>query len=163
MISTASAKTLIAYFSCSGNTAKLAKTAATALGADLFEIVPEQKYTDADLNWRDANSRSSKEHADATSRPKFVKKADLAAYDTVVLAFPIWWYVAPRIIYSFVEAHDLSGKTVIPIATSGGSGMGQSGPELQKIASKTAVFKEGKVFSPSATADEIKAFFAGLK
>ena len=121
-------KTLVAYFSASGQTAKLAKTLAGVTGGDLFEIAPETAYTAADLDWMDKKSRSTIEMKDPKSRPAIAGKvADMAQYDTVFVGFPIWWYQAPRIIETFLESYDFSGKTVIPFATSGGSGMGRRG------------------------------------
>ena len=125
-------RTLVAYFSASGDTAKLAKTVAEVTGGDLFEIVPEVRYTSADLNWNDKHSRRSVEMNDAGSRPAIAGEvADMAQYDTVFVGFPIWWYQAPRIIESFLESYDFSGKTVIPFATSGGSGMGRTAEILR--------------------------------
>lgn len=120
-------KTLVAYFSASGQTAKLAKTLAGVTGGDLFEIAPETAYTAADLDWMDKKSRSTIEMKNPKSRPAIAGKvADMAQYDTVFVGFPIWWYQAPRIIQTFLESADFSGKTVIPFATSGGSGMGRT-------------------------------------
>ena len=113
-------KILVAYFSASGETAKLAKTIAGVVDGDLFEIVPEVPYTAADLDWMDKGSRSTAEMNDDNSRPAIVSKlADMAQYDTVFVGFPIWWYQAPRIIETFLESYDFAGKTVIPFATSG--------------------------------------------
>ena len=117
-------KILVAYFSASGETARLAKTLAGVTGGDLFEIRPQTAYTAADLDWNNAKSRSSVEMNDPKSRPAMAETPWLAGYDTVFVGFPIWWYQAPRIIETFLESYDFSGKTVIPFATSGGSGMG---------------------------------------
>ena len=120
-------KILVAYFSAGGATARLAKTVAEVTGGDLFEIAPETAYTAADLDWTDKHSRSTMEMNDAKSRPTIAGRvADMAQYDTVFVGFPIWWYQAPRIIETFLESYDLAGKTVIPFATSGGSGMGKT-------------------------------------
>ena len=120
-------RTLVAYFSASGETAALAKTVAEVIGGDLFEIRPETPYTAADLDWQDSHSRSTLEMKDEKSRPAIAGRvADMAQYDTVFVGFPIWWYQAPRIIEVFLESYDFSGKTVIPFATSGGSGMGKT-------------------------------------
>lgn len=125
-------KTLVAYFSASGVTAKAAKILAPALGADLYEIRPEIPYTKAGLNWTDKNSRSSVEMKDPASRPAIARHdANIQDYDTVFVGFPIWWYVAPTIINTFLESYDFSGKTVVPFATSGGSGMGRTNEKLQ--------------------------------
>ena len=116
-------KTLIAYFSASGVTARLAKTLESATGGDLYEIKPVTPYTGADLNWNDKQSRSSVEMKDRTARPAVaVPVENMAQYDYVFVGFPIWWYEAPRIVQTFLESYDFSGKTVIPFATSGGSG-----------------------------------------
>lgn len=138
-------KTLVAYFSASGQTAKLAKTLADVTGGDLFEIAPETAYTAADLDWMDKKSRSTIEMKDPESRPAIAGKvADMAQYDTVFVGFPIWWYQAPRIIETFLESYDFSGKTVIPFATSGGSGMGRTVDELRKLC-PNANWKAGKM------------------
>ena len=119
--------TLVAYFSASGVTAGKAKELAEALGADLFEIKPLVPYTKADLDWMNRDSRSSVEMRDKASRPEIAGTCpDMGKYDTVFLGFPIWWYIAPTIVNTFLEAHDMAGKTVIPFATSGGSGMGRT-------------------------------------
>ena len=118
---------LVAYFSATGTTARAARELAEAIGADLLEIEPEEPYTAADLDWNDKNSRSSREMADETSRPAIAgRTADMGRYDTVFLGFPIWWYVEPRIVDTFLEAYDFSGKIMIPFATSGGSGIGRA-------------------------------------
>ena len=127
-------KTLVAYFSASGQTAKLAKTLAGVTGGDLFEIAPETAYTAADLDWMDKKSRSTIEMKDPKSRPAIAGKvADMAQYDTVFVGFPIWWYQAPRIIETFLESYDFSGKTVIPFATSGGSGVENAAAHLKEL------------------------------
>ena len=123
-------KILVAFFSASGETARLAKTLAGVTGGDLFEIRPQTAYTAADLDWNNAKSRSSVEMNDPKSRPAMAETPRLAGYDTVFVGFPIWWYQAPRIIQTFLESADFSGKTVIPFATSGGSGMGKTVDEL---------------------------------
>ena len=126
-------KALVAYFSASGVTAQLARTLTETVDGDLFEIVPAQPYTAADLNWTDKKSRSTIEMKDAKSRPAIAETVrDMQRYDVVFVGFPIWWYEAPRIVQSFLEAYDLSGKTIVPFATSGGSGMGKSASILQK-------------------------------
>lgn len=121
------AKKLVAYFSATGTTKKVAQKLAETAEADLFEIVPEIPYTAADLNWNDKASRSSKEMRDRSSRPKIASRIeDIDAYDTVFVGFPIWWYVAPTIVNTFLEQYDFTGKKVVPFATSGGSGMGET-------------------------------------
>ena len=118
-------KSLVTYFSASGVTKKVAEKLAEAAGADLFEIKPEVAYTEADLNWMDKKSRSSIEMNDKSFRPAIAEKCNnMADYDVVYIGFPIWWYVAPTIINTFLESYDFSGKTIVLFATSGGSGFG---------------------------------------
>ena len=127
------AKSLVAYFSASGVTAGLAKKLAEAAGADLFEITPEISYSEADLNWHDKNSRSSVEMRDSSSRPTIKGTVqNIADYDTVWIGFPVWWYTAPTIVNTFIEAHDLSGKTLNVFATSGGSKVEPCAADLKK-------------------------------
>lgn len=127
-------KKLVAYFSASGTTRAVAERLAKAVGADMFEISPAVPYTSADLRWTDSSSRSSLEMNDAASRPEISSKLpNMSDYDTVFLGFPIWWYTAPRIIETFVESYDLSGKTVVPFATSGSSGLGNTAQSLKKL------------------------------
>lgn len=121
-------KALVAFFSASGVTKKLSEKLAKVIGADLFEIVPKTPYTKADLNWMDKKSRSSVEMNDRSALPAIASKVeDMAQYDVVFIGFPIWWYREPSIIDTFAEAYDFGGKTIIPFATSGGSGLGESG------------------------------------
>ena len=128
-------KTLVAYFSATGTTMEAATRLAKAAGADLHEIVPETRYTPADLNWRDKNSRSSVEMANKSSRPAIANRVEnIAQYDTVFVGFPIWGYIAPTIINTFLEQYDLSGKTIVPFFTSGGSGAGETLKHLQPSA-----------------------------
>ena len=148
-------KALVAYFSASGVTAKLAKTLAAAADAALYEIKPETPYTAADLNWNNSRSRSTIEMKDENARPPIAAPAaDVAAYDTVFVGFPIWWYEAPRIIETFLESYDLAGKTVVPFATSGGSGMGKTAEILKKSCPGAKVLS-GKRFSASASQAEL--------
>ncbi len=140
-------KKLVAYFSASGTTKRAAEHLAKAEGADLFEIKPAVPYTSADLNWMDKKSRSSVEMSDPSSRPKIAGKlANMAEYDMVFIGFPIWWYVAPRIIDTFVESYDFSGKILVPFATSGGSGMGKTVDELKKLC-PNADWKAGRMLN----------------
>ena len=149
-------KTLVAYFSASGVTAGVADKLAKSIGADLFEIKPEQIYTDADLDWRNKQSRSSVEMNDRASRPAIASKVEnIAQYDVVFVGFPIWWYREPSIIDTFMEAYDFSGKTVVPFATSGSSGIGPSGENMQKLAPKAKVL-EGKRFPSGVSAEDLK-------
>ena len=155
-------KTLVAFFSASGVTAGLAKNLAEAAGADLYEIKPAVPYTNADLNWQDKNSRSSVEMNDKSFRPAIADtNANIADYDTIFIGFPIWWYVAPTIINTFLEAYDFSGKTIILFATSGGSGLGNSANELKTSVSDTAVIK-GKRFAANTSVSELKKWVDSL-
>ena len=151
-------KALVAYFSASGVTQRLAKTVAEAAGADLFEIEPVQKYTSEDLDWTDKKSRSTLEKNDPSSRPAIAEHVDhMDQYDTVFVGFPIWWYVAPTIINTFLEQYDLTGKKVIPFATSGSSGMGNTNAELRGSC-PGALLCEGQRFASSIGADALKAW-----
>jgi len=157
-------KALVAYFSATGTTKGVAERLAGAIGADIVEIKPAKPYTAADLNWHDKQSRSSVEMADRASRPAIADTtADLANYDVVFVGFPIWWYREPSIIDTFVEqnAAALAGKTIVPFATSGGSGMGDSTANLQKLAPNAKVV-EGKRFRASVSADDLKKWAAGF-
>ena len=160
LMASASAKTAFVYFSATGTTEKIAKNAATAMGADIFEIQPVHKYTSADLNWNDKKSLSSIECNDPKSRPAIAIPIDISDYDTVVLCYPIWWAYAPKIVYTFVESQKWEGKKIITLCTSGGSGLGRSGSDLAKYA-KGATFKGGKDFT-RGKADEIKKYVEGL-
>ena len=153
---------LVAYFSASGVTAKLAEALSEAIGADLYAIEPEVPYTKADLNWMNQNSRSSVEMKDPASRPAIAGKCDnMDEYDTIFVGFPIWWYVAPTIINTFLESYDFAGKTIIPFATSGGSGMGKTNEKLQPSC-PGAKLVEGKVWKKNAKADELAAWAEDL-
>ena len=156
-------KRLVAYFSASGVTAKVAENLADAIGADVFEIQPEVPYTKADLNWMDKKSRSTIEMSDPTSRPAIAAKRDnMDEYDTIFVGFPIWWYVAPTIINTFLESYNLKGKTIIPFATSGGSGMGGTNKALAPSC-KGARLVEGKVFRSSTSTDTLREWVKTLK
>ena len=156
-------KKLVAYFSASGTTAKVAESLAEAIGADIFEIAPEVPYTPADLDWMDKKSRSTIEMQDPASRPAIAAKRDnMVDYDTIFLGFPIWWYVAPTIINTFLESHDLTGKTIVPFATSGGSGMGKTNEKLLPSC-PGAKLLEGKVFKSSTGKAELAKWVDGLK
>lgn len=149
-------KALVAYFSASGVTSKVAKNLASAIGADIFEIKPVQKYSKADLNWMDKRSRSSVEMNDRSSRPAIAERVNqMSDYDVVFIGFPIWWYREPSIIDTFMEVYDFSGKTIVPFATSGGSGLGDSAENMQTLA-KGAKVEEGKRFGRNASASELK-------
>ena len=149
-------KKLVAYFSASGVTESAAKTLAKTIGADLYEIKPEIPYSKADLDWRDKNSRSSVEMNNPDSRPKIAdKNANIGEYDTIFVGFPIWWYTAPTIIKTFLESYDFGGKTIVPFATSGGSGMGKTAEDLQKTVPLAKV-KSGKMLNGRLSADKLK-------
>ena len=150
-------KKLVAYFSASGVTKSTAETLAKEIGADLFEIEPKEAYTKADLDWTNSSSRSTVEMKNKSFRPEMVKKTlDLSEYDTIFVGFPIWWYVAPTIINTFGESYNFSGKTIVPFATSGGSGMGKTTEELTP-SFKGATVVEGKVVNRMSSA-ELKDF-----
>lgn len=139
-------KALAAYFSATGTTRRAAELLAKAAGADLYEIRPETPYTARDLNWHDSASRTSLESKDDGARPALADKtADIAGHDVIFLGFPIWWYTAPKIIRTFLESYDFSGKTVVLFATSGGSGLGRTRQELAPCC-PGVVLKDGKVF-----------------
>ena len=151
-------KTLVAYFSASGTTARAAKALAQAAGADLFEIKPAQPYTPADLDWMNKKSRSSVEMNDGSARPAIADRVqNMADYDTVFVGFPIWWYTAPRIVNSFLESYDFTGKTVIPFATSGGSGVEKSADDLKKKYPNLN-WKKGKLLGGRVTADTLRGW-----
>ena len=154
---------LVAYFSASGVTAKVAETLAEAIGADIYEIAPEVPYTKADLDWMDKQSRSTLEMNDPSSRPAINGKRDnLADYDTVFVGFPIWWYVAPTIINTFLESYDLTGKTIVPFATSGGSGMGKTNEKLLPSCAG-ATLLEGRIFKSNVSKAEMNVWASKVK
>lgn len=156
-------KKLVAYFSASGVTKKVAETLAKTAGADLFEIKPAVPYTNADLDWMDKNSRSSVEMNDLSFRPEVANKLDnMADYDTVFLGFPIWWYIAPTIINTFLESYDFANKKIILFATSGGSGLGQTAAKLKQSVDNSTVIKEGKMLNGRWTEDKLKNWLASL-
>ncbi len=149
-------KTLVAYFSASGVTARLAQKLAAVTDADLFEIVPETPYTAADLDWTNKASRSSVEMNDPTSRPAIASRAaELSRYDRIFVGFPIWWYTAPTIVNTFLEQYDLTGKTVVPFATSGMSPIGRSAADLRPSA-KGAQVLDGRRFSADVPDAELR-------
>ena len=146
-------KTLVAYFSASGTTKGVAQQLAEVAGADLHEIMPEQPYTDADLDWNDKQSRSSVEMQDKQSRPAIKDKLqNMQDYDVVYVGFPIWWYTCPTIINTFMEAYNFQGKTVIPFATSGGSSIKKACEDL-KAAYPNVDWKEGKLLNQASKAE----------
>lgn len=151
-------KKLVAYFSASGTTARVAKNLAAAAGADIYEIKPAVPYSRADLNWMDKQSRSSIEMRDKNSRPALADtNANIAAYDTIFIGFPIWWYIAPTIINTFLEAYDFSGKKIVLFATSGGSGFGKAVAGLQSSA-PGATIVEGALLNGRPNEAKLKAF-----
>ena len=152
-------KKLVAYFSASGVTAKVADMLADAVGADIYEIRPEVPYTKADLNWMDKKSRSTIEMNDKSIRPAIADKdAQIDQYDTIFLGFPIWWYVAPTIINTFLESHDFAGKKIILFATSGSSGFGKTVEELKVSVPASCEIIEGKLLNGKQTIPSIRAW-----
>lgn len=152
-------KTLVAYFSASGTTRKKAELIAESIKADIYEIAPARKYTSADLNWMNKDSRSSIEMSDKSFRPELAdKNADIASYDRIIIGFPIWWYVAPTIINSFLESYDFSGKKIILFATSGGSSFGNTVRELAPSA-PGAEIATSKIVNGRFTASDAKKIF----
>ncbi len=166
--STGSGTVAFVYFSATGTTERMAKNAAKEMGADIFEIQPVHKYTDADLNWHDKKSLSSIECNDTKSRPAIkavvststTTAFDISGYDNIIVCYPIWWAYAPKIVYTFIESQNWSGKKMITLCTSGGSGLGRSGTDLSKFA-KGVDFKGGKDFTRGSGAD-IKKYIEGL-
>ena len=155
-------KKLVVFFSASGTTKKVAEMIAEEAKADLFEIEPKVPYTKADLDWMNKKSRSSVEMSDKKYRPEIMKKElDMSSYDEILLGFPIWWYVAPTIINTFLESFDLSGKTIVPFATSGGSGMGKTNAGLAPSC-RGAKLLDGKVFKMNVTAEELANWVKSL-
>lgn len=149
-------KTLVAYFSASGVTAGAAKTVAKAASADLFEIKPQTLYTKGDLNWTDQKSRSSLEMNDKSARPAIADTVrDIDRYDTVLIGFPIWWYTAPRIIETFLESYDFSGKQIAIFATSGGSGLGNTEKDLQAACKSSVKWLKGRLLSGRVNEAEV--------
>ena len=154
---------LVAYFSASGVTAKVAEKLSEAIGADLYAIEPEVPYTKADLDWMDKKSLSTIEMNNPASRPAITGKRDnMNDYDTVFVGFPIWWYVAPTIINTFLESYDLTDKTIIPFATSGGSDMGKTNEKLLPSC-KGAKLLNGKVFKASVSGADLAKWAEGLE
>lgn len=157
-------KTLVVYYSASGNTERVAKAAAEAAGADLFEIVPVEPYTSDDLNWRNNDSRVSREHDDESLRDVELVSTEIEnwdSYDTVLIGYPIWWGIAAWPTDGFVKANDFTGKTVIPFCTAASSGIGQSGKLLADLAG-SGDWQEGQRFASGASDKEVAAWVAGL-
>lgn len=157
-------KTLVVYYSASGNTERVAKDIAEAAGADLFEIVPTEVYTSDDLDWTNPDSRVSREHDDESLRDvplTTTEVPDWDSYDTVFIGYPIWWGIAAWPVDTFVKNNDFTGKTVIPFATSSSSGMGQSGSLLADMAG-TGEWQEGQRFSSGVSSDDVQSWVNGL-
>lgn len=160
----AAGKTLVVYYSATNNTEAVAGYVAEAMGADLFELIPTQPYTDADLNWRDRESRVSREHDDESLRAVALENAvpdNWDAYDTVFVGYPIWWGIAAWPVNEFISANDFTGKTVIPFCTSTSSGLGESG-ELLAGAARTGNWLEGQRFQSRASQDEVASWVESL-
>ncbi len=154
---------LIAYFSATGTTKGVAEKIAAVTGGDLYEIVPEEPYTDADLNYNDKDSRSTKEQNDKSVRPAIGSDpVDMSVYDTVYIGFPIWWGEEPRILDTFAETYDFTGKNVIPFCTSGGSGIGRSGPNMEALAG-SGNWLDGKRLRADVSERDLSSWIEGLK
>ena len=160
---TAEGGVLVAYFSATGTTKGVAEKLAGVVGGDLYEIVPAEPYSDADLNWNDRESRSTREQNDKSVRPGIASETlDLSGYATIYVGYPIWWGEEPRILDTFMESYDFSGKTMIPFCTSGGSGIGSSGKNMERLTSG-ATWLDGSRFSGSVSEEELRAWADGLQ
>lgn len=156
-------KVLVAYFSATGTTKALAEYAADAVNGDLYEIVPQEPYTSADLDYGDRNSRSTKEMDDPSCRPAINGSvSDMSQYDIVFIGYPIWWGEAPRIVSTFMESYDFSEKTIVPFCTSGGSGMGSSARNLHSLTSNSATWLDGERLSGSSSRGDMVSWINGL-
>ncbi len=152
-------KSIVVYFSASGNTRAAAEKIAELTGSDLMEIVPEEKYTEADLNWHDGESRTSVEKDDESIRPAIKPDTkNLADYDTVFLGYPIWWGTAPKVLWNFVEKHDFTGKTVLPFCTSHSSPEGESGKTLERLSGSKGTWKDAKRFVEHPSDSDISSW-----
>ncbi|MDR1598568.1 MAG: NAD(P)H-dependent oxidoreductase [Oscillospiraceae bacterium] len=152
-------KKLVAFFSASGVTRRVAEALAGAIGADLYEIKPKITYTEADLDWRNEKSRSTVEMRDKSSRPAIADKdVNVGAYDAVFVGFPIWWYVAPTIVNTFLESYDFAGKTIVPFATSGGSGFGETVANLKPSVAASTAITDGKMLNGRQTKESLAAW-----
>ena len=155
-------KVLVAYFSATGTTKGVAEKIAKLTNGDLYEIVPAEVYSDADLNWNDSNSRSTKEQNDKSVRPGIGSETlDLSGYTTIYLGFPIWWGEEPRILDTFVESYKFDGMTMIPFCTSSSSGIGRSGPNMEELA-KSGTWLEGRRFAGSVSEADLQTWIDGL-
>ena len=156
-------KVLVAFFSPTGTTKKVAEELAQIENADLFEIVPEQLYTQEDMDWRNTSSRSTVEMNDPNCRPAMAGKvANMADYDTVFLGFPIWWGREPSIVDTFLDAHDLKGKTIVPFCTSGGNGMGNTSERLNNLLNREAKVLEGRRYGGTVSIEDLKIWMEDL-
>lgn len=156
-------KTLVVYFSATGNTRRVAQNLAKAADADIYEIKPAKPYSDADLNWTNKSSRSSVEMADHSSRPEMIKDDfSVKDYETIYLGFPIWWYIAPTIVNTFLERHDFSNKKIILFATSGGSGFGRTIDNIKTSVSNSTKVIEGKVLNSNPSVEDLKKWISTL-
>lgn len=156
------ARVLVVYFSATGTTKGIAEMAAEGMGADIYEIVPQEPYTDADLDWHDDNSRSTIEMNDKSSRPQINGTVEnMEQYDIVFIGYPIWWGEAPRIVSTFMESYSFEGKTLIPFCTSSSSGLGSSGKNLESL-TNGAEWLEGRRFGSGASSDEVISWIEGL-
>ena len=157
-------KILVAYFSATGNTRRVAQNLAKAVDADIYEIKPAKPYSDADLDWTNKSSRSSVEMADHSSRPEMIKDDfSIKDYETIYLGFPIWWYIAPTIVNTFLEKHDFSNKKIILFATSGGSGFGRTIDNIKTSVSDSTKVIEGKVLNSNSSVEQLKSWVETLK
>lgn len=155
-------KVLVAYFSATNTTEGVAEHIANGLNADLYEIVPEEPYTDADLNYNDNNSRSTLEMNDPSARPAISGSVEnMEQYDIIFIGYPIWWGEAPRIVSTFMESYDFSGKTIVPFCTSGGSGIGSSASNLEQLTSGAA-WLDGRRLNGSDSQDTVMEWVNGL-
>lgn len=155
-------KALVAYFSCTGTTERAARALAEAVGAKVYKIEPAEPYTAADLDWTDKKSRSTLEMKDESCRPAIAGRcADVAESDVIFLGFPVWWYTVPRIVETFLESYDLSSKTVVPFATSGGSGLGKTAAAMRKVC-PSAVVAEGRMLNGRQDGSALRAWAEGF-
>jgi flavodoxin len=156
-------KRLVAFFSATGVTGNAAKTLAEAIGADIYEIKPKDPYTQADLDWRDKSARSTIEMNDRSFRPEITdKNANIKAYEVVFVGFPIWWYIAPTIINTFLESYDFADKTIVPFATSGSSGFGKTVESLRCSVPASTVILEGRILNGKPSSSDLISWFESL-
>lgn len=155
-------KTLVAFFSASGITKEIAQTIANVANAELYEIVPREPYSKADLDWTNEQSRSTLECKDKASRPQIAHSIDISDYTTIFVGFPIWWYTAPHIINTFLESHDFSGKIIIPFCTSGGSDLSNAPRDMAKSA-PNAIFKTGRRFNFGESKGSVRKWLGTLE